>query len=358
MAFQRLSLQSEYVLGVVAKYLTRFSSDGRHNYGHLPDGDPRANVAENWRFPWVETPGIEADSYTSTRVTFIYCHPQASASASVAVLGSFANLYEPIPLEQVPFAGEPTSCYAVTLILPSNQVFTYKFLVDGEFILDPVNPQLVTLDNGRQWSRLFTNYCTVPLSFERWEYAILKRLVNRILPFRTKEGKNFVDRYYFGIDKQGANVVYPYAHRLDSSVGASNFIDCLLAREEAHHLIDYKLCLSQINKVLRSRNPFVYPEEMPTSMYAQLYQQMADNSVPGWNYDIYREPRYFWEMLRRHAYTGAFSHPKYGGNVAAAGWSYLQESFIETGHEGDAVTAFDWRRSIEKPLGVNPDYNG
>jgi len=358
MAYRLLAVNNEDVLGVVAKCLNRFNLDNRHNYGHLQDGDSRAQVAENWRFPLVETPGVEADGYAWTRVTLIYCHPDKTAPTQIAVVGSFANLYEPIPLENVQFADEPTACYALTLIVPSAQVFTYKFVVDGQFILDPINPQRVTLDNGKTWSRFFTNFCTIPLSFERWEYAILRRLVNRILPFRTVEGKNFIDRYYFGIDKQGANVVYPFAHRLDSSVGASNFIDCLVAREEAHHLLDYKLCISQINKVLRSRNKIVNPEDMPTSMYAELYQQMSSNVVPGWNYDAYREPKYFWQLLRRHAYTGAFSHPKYGGNVGAAGWSYLQESLLESTDTGQAKTAFDWRRTIEKPLGVNPDYNG
>ena len=42
---------------------------------------------------------------------------------------------------------------------------------------------------------------------------------------------------------------------MDVTVGAVNYIDNILAREESHHLIDYQICLEQIDRVLRQRNP-------------------------------------------------------------------------------------------------------
>src|SRR5262245_40018600 len=41
----------------------------------------------------------------------------------------------------------------------------------------PINPQRVVLDNGVEWSQ-----CSLPVSFEAWELAILARLTNEVLP--------------------------------------------------------------------------------------------------------------------------------------------------------------------------------
>ena len=52
--------------------------------------------------------------------------------------------------------------------------------------------------------------------------------------------------------------------------------------------------------------------------------------------------------------TGAFVHPKAGGNSGAAGWSYLEGRFTDA----QGQTLFDWRRALEVPLGHNTDYRG
>jgi hypothetical protein len=88
-------------------------------------------------------------------------------------------------------------------------------------------------------------------------------------------------------------------------------------------------------------------------MYIGLYGELASGAVNGWDYETYSNPQYFLQVLRRHAYTGAFSHPKYGGNAAALGWQYLADRYQDAGN-----TLFDWRRAIEPPLGVNTDYYG
>jgi hypothetical protein len=57
-------------------------------------------------------------------------------------------------------------------------------------------------------------------------------------------------------------------------------------------------------------------------------------------------------LLRRHAVTTAFSHPRYAGNVGAAGWAYLEYRYADSNKQ----TLFDWRAALERPLGTNPYY--
>jgi hypothetical protein len=81
---------------------------------------------------------------------------------------------------------------------------------------------------------------------------------------------------------------------------------------------------------------------------------MADDYVSGWDTSKYNSPRYFLELLRRHTVTGAFSHPKYGGNVNGVGWAYLEDRYSDS----TGATLFDWRAALEQPLGTNADYLG
>lgn len=357
MAVQILELNDQYVLNYCTKYLARKNPEPRNNFGQFTDNDIRSQVAESWRFPIIDTYSDGSDSvknYDLNRVTFVYQVSGTTTPKNIAVIGTFSNLFELIPLTNVKFLGEPTSYYALTVLVPKAEVHTYKFVVDGKYIPDPINPQRAVLDNGQIWSRFFTNFCTQPLNFDDWEYVILQRLVDHILPFRTKEGQNFVNRYFNNIDRQSKDNQYPYAYRLDESVGAANFIDNILAREENHHLIDYKICLAQIDRILRQRNPFIEPREMSRELYVDLYNEMTLDKVNGWDSGKYGSPLFFLQLLRRHTYTGAFSHPKYGGNIGAAGWAYLAERLV---NEQDK-TLFDWRKAIEKPLGVNSDYHG
>jgi hypothetical protein len=45
--------------------------------------------------------------------------------------------------------------------------------------------------------------------------------------------------------------------------------------------------------------------------------------------------------------TGAFVHPRHGGNSGTAGWAYLQDRY-----------PFEWQVAIEAPLGASTDYRG
>lgn len=344
-----------YVLNHTTKYLARDNTDERHNLGQYSSGDPRARICEAWRFPIVDghfDPADAAESYHWNQVTFVYAALRDQPlPREIAVVGTFAPIYANIPLRQIP----DLPVFTATVLVPKGEVHTYRFAVDGRLQLDPVNPQKTTLDNGREWSRFFTHGCTVTLSFEPWEMDILKRLTDHILPFRTVEGRKFLSAYYDSLDKAARESQYPGAYRFDESVGVANFIDKLVAREEGHHLVDYKLCLGIVDKLLRMRNPYVEPKQVDREMYAEMYRQMASGQVPGWDYGQYDNPRYFLQLLRRHTFTGAFAHPKYCGNAGATGWAYLAERYRDP---QTGSTLFDWRKNLEAPLGANQFYRG
>jgi hypothetical protein len=335
------------ILNYCAHYIARESTDARHNFGQYNPADFRARICEPWRFPIIDGHSDGQDfiaSYEFNDVTLVFAsQSQVQPPGKVGVVGTFANLYEPLPLRRLKFQDAELPYYAVTVVVPKGEVHTYKFVVDGRPQLDPINPQLAVLDNGRTWSRFFTQNCTQPISLERWEYALLQRLTDHILPFRTQEGQRALQQN-----------LAAKTFLLDESVGAVNFIDKLISREENQYFDDYKTCLELIDRVLRQRNPFEEPAVMSKQTFVELYDQMARNNVPGWDYSRYGNPRFFLQLLRRHTYTGAFSHPKYGGNTEGAGWAYLEETYRGVGDK----TLFDWRRAIERPLGNDPDYHG
>lgn len=355
------SKDDQYVLNYCTKYLARFNTDSRHAYSTAIPASPRDRIAETWRFPIIDTYGGGAAAFTNgsqygnyNEVTFIYAGPDAKSPASASAIGTFATLYDPIPLQQMSFEGEPTRYWSLTYVVPKGEKHLYRFIVDGSSpINDPVNPQLELLDNGEQWSRFFTDGFSSPVVMERWELDLLYRLSAEILPFQTGDASNFLARFYDYLDRADRDELYAHVYRLDSSVGEVNFVDNILAREEGHHLADYKICLRIIDRVLRQRNPYTEPSRMSRDLYFDLYNDMASNQVAGWDYSAYSSPQYFLYLLRRHVATGAFCHPKYGGNAGAAGWAYLSERYTQ-----DGKTLFDWRRSLEIPLGVNADYKG
>jgi hypothetical protein len=349
----------QYVLNHCTKYLARDSVDPRHNYGHYAAGDSRAAISEAWRFPIVDShrDSARADewNYRFNAVTFVYVD-RDKKTKSLELIGTVWRLYDPIPLRPI---GD-SIYWSVTLRLPKRRSFVYKFLVDGALILDPVNPQQVTLPNGTIWSRVFTQMCTELVVFERWEAELLERLTDHILPFRTADGQNFLSRYYQNLNRRAKETDYATAYRQDEPVGAVNFIDNLLAREECHRRNDYKICIGIIQRVLLKRSAGRDPRRLPAPIFEELYDQMsrADQTpIPGWDYSLYQKPRSFLELLRRHTYTGAFCHPKYGGNIDGAGWAYLSERF-RVDNNAKATTAFDWRRAIEPPLGESKEYRG
>jgi hypothetical protein len=345
----------DYILSNCAKFLAREFQNARHNDGQFPEGDYRSFIAEVWRFPIVDSwaDGTHfVDDYSLNSVTFIYpIPPNAPVPQSVSVIGTFGTLFEPVPMQQV--LGTPY--FVLTAVLPKSRVYTYKYLVDGVAVVDPVNPQRTTLDNGKVWSRFFTQLCTQPIVFEDWELSLVDRMTQRILPFHTDAGENFLRRYYNTLSASDRATQFARAYRLDEPVGVVNFIDKLLAREENHRLNDYRICLRQMDAVLRQRDPYAEPSDMPDQVYDDLYSEMAADQVPGWDRGAYESPSFFLKLLRRHAYEGAFSHPKYGGNVGAAGWAYLEERYTDP---TTGATLFNWRRIMEQPLGQSPDYHG
>jgi hypothetical protein len=339
-----LALDHIDVLNHAAKYLSRDVRVGRGVY------------AEAWRFPLV---GSFRDNTTANgdrlnRVTFVWIADSADDARNATVTGTFGDLWDSIPLEVVRFNGQATRFRALTVGVPKGQVHTYKFLVEGRPTLDPINPQRSVLDNGVEWSRFFTEECSLPLSFEDWELSLLIRLTNEILPFTSPEAQDFLNLYYFTVSEPARSAVLPQAYRLEQAIGAVNFIDKIVAREEQHRLNDYKLCLRQLRKVLSQRFSDQPPQLVSKDAIQELYNGMATDSVAGWDKTAYGSPKFFLELLRRHTYIGAFSHPKYGGNAAAAGWAFLEDSY----RGPNDASCFNWRRAIEAPLGLSADYHG
>lgn len=345
-----------YVLNHCTVYLARQNADERHNfgYGHYPSGDPRGRVRDAWRFPIVDTcaePPEGRSRADFNDITFIY-PAFHRVPDSVSVVGTFANLYEPIPLRRIRFLEEDTAYFATTVTVPRQRIFFYRLFVDGQVLVDPINPQRARRDNGIEWSRVFSWECSEPIVFERWELGLLQRLCNHILPFRTRDGQRFLSSFYEGLDQNARIGLQRRAYRLDDSVGAAIYIDHILAREESHHLVDYRKCLRQIDRVLRQRDPAHEPTDASKDLYKELYGELASGAVNGWDHSDYENPRHFLDLLRRHAFTGAFAHPKYGGNSATAGWAYLDQELLP------GTSVFDWAQSLEQPLGRSESYLG
>lgn len=344
------------VLNYFTRYIARDDSAARHDFGQFAQGDSQANFCEPWRFPLIDSyfdgNSVE-ESYGYNTVTFVY-DGRTESPTSVEVVGTFGNLYDPVPLRPVQFLGEDTGLWAVRVRAAKGRLHRYLLGVDGQWSPDPINPQRTIGENGQPWSRFFTEACQVPLALSAREREVLGRLVAHLLPFRLPENSKFIQMVYNRLDRSNQEWDFPLAYRLDEEVGVVNYIDKLLARSEQHHAIDYHICLSLIDTLLRRRYGGVDALALPAHAYGDLYREMADNRVAGWDTERYNDPHYFLLLLRRHALTGAFAHPRTGGNSGAAGWMYLESRYRDS--EGN--TLFDWRRALEAPLGRNTDYRG
>lgn len=343
---------AEGIYSLSTKFLARDSGEWtesgntsrRHDYlGGTAPGESGRH-AEAWRFPVVEPFFSILESADENvrwnKVTFIYRHNGTSSVPTVKLTGlPYPNLRS-LELPQI-----EDSCYlAVTVLLPAGRLYNYCFVVNGQVQPDTINPQRQQLPNGEEVSVFFTLNCSRPVLFEPWERTILRRLTSHILPFNSREGELFQLRPGSG----AAQPLSAQLHKFDHSIGVSNYIDKLLAREERHHLSSYKTCLAQINRILRSREPFLEPRDIPEHRYVDLYHQMSSgNTVADWDYKLYDNPGYFLFLLRRHVWTGAFSHPKYGGNANGTGWLWLSDQF-----------PFDYAAALEAPYGNNSAYRG
>jgi hypothetical protein len=358
---------SVYVLNHCARSLSRDNADARHNYGQFDAQDPRSSIAECWRFPIIDSYRNPDDGSGQdlNLVTFVCVNRAAALGDAVAVIGSFSSLIKPTPLQQV----EDSDYWAVSFAVPKGQTHYYKFVAGGRVMPDPINPQRVRRPDGSEWSRFFTEYCTDYLVLEGWEARLLERLTDHILPFRTTEGQRWLDYYYQSLDKTGREAQFSVAYRLDQPIGAASFIDKLLARREQHRLIDYRICLELCYQVLQCWVPDKDPLTLPKEEYKALYELMTDDrpgAIAGWDYRRYSSPRFFLQLLRRHAFTGAFAHPKHGGNVGAAGWQFLAHNLTDPAtsrlplqHASKMPAGyFDWARALEPPLGRNREYRG
>ncbi|KUG53869.1 hypothetical protein AVL61_15170 [Kocuria rosea subsp. polaris] len=345
-----------HVLNQCTRYITRDTTAPRHDFGQYASDDPRAVLCEPWRFPLVDSyfdRNSPEESYRYNTVTFVY-DGRATRPTSVEVVGTFGELFSPVALRPVRFLGDDTGFWAVGIRVAKGQSHRYLVGVDEQWDVDSINPQYATSDNGRTWSRFFTEACQIPLVLSARERELLGRLVAHLLPFRLPENSKFIREVYNQLDRLARVQEFPLAYRLDEEVGVVNYIDKLLARSEQHHADDYHTCLAIIDRLLRQRYGGLDTLMLPLDAYAALYDEMATNVVDGWDTSQYADPQHFLLLLRRHALTGAFAHPRTGGNSGAAGWVYLESRYQNSEDE----TLFDWRRALEAPLGRNTDYRG
>src|SRR5215216_894029 len=123
----------QYVLNHCTKFLARDSMEPRHDFGQYAADDPRAGICEAWRFPIVDSHydsvSVES-SYEYNDVTFVH-DARGEGVRSVAVVGTFGDLYAPTPLREVTFLGESTGLRTATVRIRKGQVHSYLFLVDG-----------------------------------------------------------------------------------------------------------------------------------------------------------------------------------------------------------------------------------
>jgi len=357
---------SIYLLNHCARSLARDTQDARHNYGQFAAEDERSAICEAWRFPIIDSyRTADGGGQGYNLVSFIYVHRGQAVNQNIGIIGSFTGGPTPVSLSQV----NDSHYWAISFAVPKGQIHTYKFVVEGKAILDPINPQRTQRADGSTWSRFFTECCTQYVVLQRWEAQLLERLTTHILPFRTTEGQRWLSYYYESLESQQRKAQFPRAYRLDQSVGAASFIDKLLARQEQHRQVDYQICLELCYKVLKDIESDSDPLTATSEAYARLYDLLSDDregAIPQWDYNLYRSPSFFLQLLRRHTYTGAFSHPKHGGNVGAAGWQFLASNLTDpltkTLPRQHATTQpptyFDWARSQEPPLGRSPEYRG
>lgn len=343
---------AEHIYDITTKYLARDSGEWalpsgetrRHDYlgGRAPGEAGRHSEA--WRFPFVEA-HYQADESREenalwNEVTFVYASSPTQPLPAVTVVGLPEPTLREVTLPQI----ENSIYRAATVLLRAGRVYDYQLVIGGVPQPDPINPQRRTLPNGEEVSTFFTLGCFAPVILEPWERSLIARLTQHILPFNSREEELFQLRPGSG----SAKSLSAQLHKFDHGIGVANYIDKLLAREERHHLVSYKSCLAQINRILRTREPFLEPRDIPEQTYVTLYRQMASgNTVPDWNYQLYDNPGYFLFLLRRHVWTGAFSHPKYGGNANGFGWLWLSDQF-----------PFAYESALETPLGTNASYRG
>lgn len=358
---------SIYILNHCARSLARDNLDPRHNYGQFDPEDVAATTAEAWRFPIIDSYRDPADGSGQdfNLVTFVIVNRAEALGREIGVIGSFASLIDPVPLNQV----EDSDYWAVSVTLPKGAVHYYQFLAGGRTMVDPINPQHRRRPDGSVWSSFFTEYCTSLVTLEPWEAELLGRLTDHIMPFRTTEGQRWLNQYHAALDRAGRDDQFARAFQLDQSVGAVGFIDKLLARQERHRLVDYRICLELCYRLLLYWHPNRDPLKLPLDDYRQLYSELAKDApgaIPGWDYGRYDNPRFFLQLLRRHTFTSAFSHPKHGGNVGAAGWQFLASNLVDpaTGKLPQLASVdapapyFDWAQAHEAPLGRNSEYRG
>ena len=141
-----LQEEDQYVLNYCAKYLARNNTERAIMMANSMR-TTSAGASASRGFPIVDTYSDGVDyvgSYPFNQVTFVYCVTAASVPPQVAVLGLSLISTSPFRCADHRHAvlhGDDSH--------PEGQVHLYKYVVDGQAVVDPINPQRVTQDNGQ-----------------------------------------------------------------------------------------------------------------------------------------------------------------------------------------------------------------
>ena len=354
MAIPAVEIQKDdqYVLNHCTRFLARDGEEARHDFGQYEPGDPRARVCEAWRYPVVDSyfdgTSVEA-SYPFNAVTFVYDGRSAPARRPTSPSSARSpSCTRPSRCARSRFLGEPSGVWAVTVRVPKGQVHTYKLRVDGAWLVDPLNPQVVELDNGRPWSRFFTEGCQIPLTFGRRERELLGRLASHLLPFRLPENATFIRGVYESLDRASREQQFPLAYRLDEEVGVVNYIDKVLARAERHYLDDYRTCLELIDGAAARALP--RPRAEHAAARRDRRPLRRDGDRPG--------GRLGHGPLRKPALLPAAAAPPRDDRRLRAPAPRRQLRHRRLGLPAGPLPVRSGRRAIEAPLGASTDYRG
>jgi hypothetical protein len=125
--------EDDYILNHCAKYLARDNTDERHSFFGLDAGQDRARISDAWRFPVIDADDSNApDASEWNHVTFVYRARETEPRPSVKLL---------TPLSRVVYSNSSQACrrrlyLAITLRVSKGQRHRYRFIADGEPMLD------------------------------------------------------------------------------------------------------------------------------------------------------------------------------------------------------------------------------
>ena len=300
-------------------------------------------------------------AYAFNLVTFVYMQPAADVAADVSVIGTFGRCTRPSRCRASAARAWTERCRSCRRARSILQVPDRRAAV-----LDPVNPQRVTHADGSEWSRFFTEYCTDRYRSNGGRWRSCSASPTTSCRSAPSVRQRFLRLYYDCVDRQSKDTQYARAYRLDQPVGAVNFIDKIVAREEAHRLRR----LQDLSRAHRSR-PAPAQSVRGAVVHAagnvpDLYDQMATTMATACRAGITRGIRVRVSFCRccdathtpapSHIPSTAATPGRLAGRISRDNLINPQTGALPTTRRSPAVR-LEPRRSSGRS-GRNPEYRG